>query len=81
MSRYSEPQIVFATAWQNWDLQSQASTDIASKWVHVVIQNLVTFPKYQKRKFENFEIKFFYPTPVGDFAPKLFHVSLILIEV
>ena len=54
MSRYSEPQIVFATAWQNWDLQSQASTDIASKWVHVVIQNLVTFPKYQKQKFEKF---------------------------
>ena len=63
MSRYSEPQIVFATAWQNWDLQSQASTDIASKWVHVVIQNLVTFPKYQKQKFEKIQITIILPQP------------------
>ena len=33
------------------DIASKAFSDIASKRMHLVIQNFLTFPKYQKQKF------------------------------
>ena len=45
---------------------AQAFLDIASKRLYVVIQNFLTFPKYQKQKFwKKIEFKFFPPTPLG----------------
>ena len=39
-------------------------SDIASKRMHLVIQNFVTFPKYQKQKFwKNLNSNFFTPPP------------------
>ena len=38
--------------------------DIASKQMHVVIQNFLTFPKYQKQNFwKKFNSNFFPPPP------------------